>query len=111
MPQHRQCEEYAERRLLLAVPSMILGFVSFALIGIGGSHGRSRLLVEIGIAGLITCVVFVVVMIAWQNRHFRCPQCGNIIPVHYVSYDHGRRSTVEFICQRCDIVWHTGVIT
>jgi predicted RNA-binding Zn-ribbon protein involved in translation (DUF1610 family) len=109
MSEVRKVSGYRKRGLLSMVVLTVLGMLCFSFIWIGGSDGGSRILLRIGIAGLVTCVVLVIVIQDWQNRHFRCPKCGQVIPIRYVDVQQHSHTRVQFMCKRCDIIWDTGV--
>jgi len=57
----------------------------------------------------IGCGVIAIVGLIFQElrfRRYRCPDCGAVLPYTYS----GPGSRIEYVCQRCDIVWDSGFL-
>ena len=111
MPKTQKIPGYMARTFLINAVLVLMGFAFFGLLWFAGEHGGG-LKLWIGICGFIGSALLSFVIQAVRVRRFHCPTCGQIIPVRYRDRGPGwgkGRYHIEFVCERCDTIWDTGL--
>ena len=103
MPEIRELQGYRQRRLRRTLILLIPGLLFFCLIWSGGSKEGSGVLLWTGIIGFVASALAAVIEFEWHKRHFRCPNCDRITQMDKSGIP------LRFFCQRCDVLWKTGM--
>lgn len=114
MPQMQRIPGYVARTFLINGVFAVIGMSSFGLMFYACIHNDFGVKFKLGIGGFIGSVFAMLIIQAVRARRFRCPKCGQHIPVRYrdsgSTWNKGRYR-VQFLCPHCDIIWDTGLRT
>ena len=107
MPTQREYRRFGTRYILLNILSMlpfIPVFVSTFMRAWKGIWDQWTF------AGMTVFALGAIIGLIWQHRRgtrMRCPECGKLLRIRY--FDLEVDEPVNFLCDRCDIEWVTGL--
>lgn len=107
MPTQREYRRFGTHYILLNVLSMIPFIPVFVLTFMRAGKGIWDHWTWTGIAVFILGAI---VGLVWQHRRgtrMRCPECGKLLIIR--ERDLEEDDPVNFVCDRCDIEWVTGL--
>ena len=92
---------------MLPLFGLIAGSAFIGIIIMGALFDTHERLAATLLCSLIAILLISIVMLHRHVLgHYKCPQCQTELPRHH---DPARRDKTLFYCQKCDVLWDTGL--
>lgn len=106
MPVEKKDPTFIERFVLPLLGVFLVAPLLGCAIMFGVKLGHERLQIVLFCALIVVMVVVLAVLHHRVLGHYRCPQCQAELPRHK---DPARPAEYLFYCQKCDVLWKTGL--
>ena len=104
MPKEKQDKEFGRRVIWCVVPYLVVGAACVIAMIIPPLPPPYHFRFVMAAIVFVLCVVLCPASYSIVSRDFYCPDCGDVISAPLKT-----RSTLKYYCEKCDVIWNTGV--
>ncbi len=106
MTEYREYRNFSTRYILWNIPVVTLGFIAGGWVLFDAENQGPLFWICLGV--FICTIITNIAMDSYRYRHFRCPECGTILPKPKFG-ELRVRDLITFYCASCDIEWDSGL--